>query len=164
MRISVVLLMMACAMLAGDLSAPKAADEPEVVVVTVDSTNFRFSPATVELTEGDAVRFFWSGQAIGHNAVETEGAFSTGEPERDVDETFVFEEGSAGTYTYVCEPHEAMGMVGTITVNPGPEPSEEPASEAPLESEDTPWLAWPATALAVMVGARLHRGHSEGNG
>ena len=161
---AVVMLLLACTMLAGDLSAPMAEDEPEVVVVTVDSTNFRFSPASVELTEGDAVRFFWSGQAIGHNAVENEGAFSTGDPERDVDVTFVFEAGSAGTYTYVCEPHEAMGMVGTITVNPGPEPAEEPAPEAPIESEDTPWLPWPATALAVVVGARLRRGHSEGNG
>ena len=33
----------------------------EEVVVTVDSTNFRFSPSTVTVTEGDSVGFFWSG-------------------------------------------------------------------------------------------------------
>ena len=33
----------------------------EEVVVTVDSTNLRFSPQSVTVTEGHAVRFFWSG-------------------------------------------------------------------------------------------------------
>ena len=36
-------------------------NEGEVVVVSVDSTNLRFSPETITLTEGDSVRFFWSG-------------------------------------------------------------------------------------------------------
>ena len=34
----------------------------EEVVVTVDSTNLRFSPQSVTVTEGDSVRFFWSGE------------------------------------------------------------------------------------------------------
>ena len=31
-------------------------------VVTVDSTNFRFSPSEVTIDEGQSVRFFWSGE------------------------------------------------------------------------------------------------------
>ena len=41
----------------------------EEVVVTVDSTNLRFSPSSVTITEGDTVRFFWSGELLAHNAV-----------------------------------------------------------------------------------------------
>ena len=47
--------------LQGDLTAQE--DEPETVIVSVDSTNLRFSPSSVTITEGDTVRFFWSGQA-----------------------------------------------------------------------------------------------------
>ena len=36
--------------------------EGETKVVTVDSTNLRFSPETITLKEGDSVRFFWSGE------------------------------------------------------------------------------------------------------
>ena len=34
-------------------------------VVTVDSTNFRFSPSEITLNEGESVRFFWSGEFLG---------------------------------------------------------------------------------------------------
>ena len=111
---AVVMLLLACTMLAGNLSAPMAEDEPEVVVVTVDSTNFRFSPASIELTEGDAVRFFWSGQAIGHNAVENEGAFSTGDPERDVDVTFVFKRVLQGRTTTFASPTKPWAWWGPL--------------------------------------------------
>jgi plastocyanin len=91
-------------------------EESEVVVVTVDSTNLRFSPSTVTISEGDTVRFFWSGQALPHNAVENSELFDSGEPNRAVDYSFTFEGGLNGSFEYVCEPHEAVGMVGTIIV------------------------------------------------
>ena len=78
-------------------------------MVTVDSTNLRFSPSTVTITEGDSVRFFWSGELLAHNAVADDGLFDSGEPSREVDYSFTFEIGTNGTHTYVCEPHEAMG-------------------------------------------------------
>ena len=48
--------------------------DSEAVIITVDSTNLRFSPDTVTVTEGDTVRWFWSGQALPHNAVEVNGS------------------------------------------------------------------------------------------
>ena len=54
----------------------------ETVIISVDSTNLRFTPSEVTITEGDEVRFFWSGQALPHNAVAKDGYFDTGEPER----------------------------------------------------------------------------------
>lgn len=94
-------------------------------VVTVDSTNFRFSPSEITLNEGESVRFFWSGEFLGHNAVEENGFFDSGDPETNVDYTFNFEIGTNGTYTYVCEPHEQMGMIGTIIVKPSIADSDE---------------------------------------
>lgn len=96
----------------------KEADHVLATTITVDSTNLRFSPSDVTISEGETVRFFWSGELLPHNAVEANGVFDSGEPSRNVDYIFTFEIGMNGTYEYVCEPHEDMGMVGTITVEP----------------------------------------------
>ena len=90
----------------------------EEVIITVDSTNLRFSPSEISIMEGDTVRFFWQGQLLAHNAVERNGVFDSGEPERDVDYSFKFEIGMNGTYEFVCEPHESENMIVEIIVNP----------------------------------------------
>ena len=90
--------------------------ETETHVVTVDSTNLRFNPSTVTLNEGDTLRFVWGGQALPHNSVEENGVFDSGDPERDLDFGHVFDYDSAGTYNFFCEPHESVGMLGTVTV------------------------------------------------
>ena len=111
----------------GEIELPPqdAEEESEVVVVTVDSTNLRFSPSTITISEGDTVRFFWSGQALPHNAVEHSELFDSGEPNRAVDYSFTFEGGMNGSFEYVCEPHEAVGMVGTIIVEQSSQPEPE---------------------------------------
>ena len=90
----------------------------EEVVVTVDSTNLRFSPQSVTVTEGDSVRFFWSGELLAHNAVAYDGLFDSGDASRNVDYSFKFEVGTNGTHEYLCEPHEEFGMTGTVVVEP----------------------------------------------
>ncbi len=94
--------------------------EGETYVVSVDSTNLRFSPDTITLIEGDSVRFLWNGELLAHNAVEENGLFDSGDPARNVDYTYTFVVGENGTYEYVCEPHEDFGMIGTIVVSPAP--------------------------------------------
>lgn len=89
----------------------------EEIVITVDSTNLQFSPAEVTIDEGDTVRFFWSGELLAHNAVETNGIFDSGEPARNVDFSFTFDIGMNGSYEFVCEPHEQVNMIGIINVN-----------------------------------------------
>jgi len=93
-------------------------DEGEIVIISVDSTNLRFSPSEVTLNEGDSIRFFWSGELLPHNAVESTGLFDSGEPSRNVDYSYTFSIGENGTYEFVCEPHESVGMVGTVNVEP----------------------------------------------
>ena len=90
--------------------------ETETHVVTVDSTNLRFNPSTVTINEGDTLRFVWGGQALPHNSVEENGVFDSGDPERDLDFGHVFDYDSAGTYNFFCEPHESVGMLGSVTV------------------------------------------------
>ena len=121
----------------------------EVVVISVDSTNLRFTPSEVTITEGDEVRFFWSGQALPHNAVADNGYFSTGDPEREVDHTVEFPLGTNGTYEFVCEPHESVGMVGSITVEPAPPvEAEEVPPEDPVE---TPLNAGASMMLGLLL-------------
>ena len=109
-------------------------DEGEIVIVSVDSTNLRFSPETITLQEGDSVRFLWSGELLAHNAVEMNGLLDSGEASRNVDYTYTFNIGENGTYEYVCEPHEDFGMVGIIIVNAAPN-EEMPPIEDNSESE-----------------------------
>ena len=92
------------------------AQETETHVVTVDSTNLRFTPSTLTINEGDTLRFVWGGQALPHNSVEENGIFDSGDPERTVDYGHEFDYDSAGTYGFFCEPHEAVGMTGSVTV------------------------------------------------
>ena len=154
------MLVLLAASLQGDLTPASSVDhsqEPQTVVVSVDSTNLRFSPSSVTVGEGDTVRFFWSGQALPHNAVETNEMFDSGDPAREVDYSFTFERGTNGTYDFVCEPHASAGMVGTITVEPAP--PLEPEAEPPA-SEDTPFASVGLTvgclAAACVVASRRH--------
>lgn len=118
---SALLALLLCSfLLQGDLTPAVQEEEAEDIIITVDSTNLRFSPSSVTVTEGDTVRFFWSGQALPHNAVEANEVFDSGEPQREVDYSFTFEIGMNGTYDFVCEPHAAFGMVGQIIVEPAP--------------------------------------------
>ena len=138
-RVSVRILVGTLILLSSILVGTIESAQNDDVVITVDSTNLQFSPSEVTITEGQAVRFFWSGELLEHNAVSTDGIFDSGSPSRNVDFRFVFDYGTNGTYDFVCEPHELVGMIGTITVEPGEGPgleSEEPEnSSAETKSE-----------------------------
>ena len=125
-------------------------DEPETVVVSVDSTNLRFTPSSVTIDEGDTVRFFWGGQALPHNAVEVDDTFNSGEPESDVDYSFTFEFGTAGEYDFFCEPHRSVGMEGVVVVNPV-EVTEEPEPQAETSEENNSPSISILASLAVIA-------------
>ncbi|WP_336034234.1 plastocyanin/azurin family copper-binding protein [Halobacterium yunchengense] len=91
----------------------------ETVAVGPDGQNI-FDPETVYIQRGATVEWVW--ESPGHNVhatnvpedadwdVQTE---ITG-PEFTYSYTF---EGPLGEYEYVCDPHEGVGMVGTVVVN-----------------------------------------------
>jgi len=127
----------------------------EEVVVSVDSTNLRFSPESVTITEGDSVRFFWSGDRLAHNAVSYDGLFDSGDASRNVDYSFIFEVGTNGTYEYLCEPHEEFGMIGTIVVEPLNIVEEEESPNEEVETESLPAAGLLGTAT-MFFGAAIY--------
>ena len=131
----------------------------EEVIITVDSTNLQFSPSEVTITEGDTVRFFWQGQLLAHNAVENNGVFDSGNPERDVDYSFKFEVGTNGTYDYVCEPHEYANLVGKIIVNPLIVTEE----EVEEEEKSVPGFSAMLLVSSLIAGAIVSRRAENGN-
>ena len=144
-------------MLLGTLVPGSLADAStsEEVVVTVDSTNLRFSPSSVTITEGDSVRFFWSGELLAHNAVAEDGLFDSGDTSRNVDYTFTCEAGTNGTHQYVCEPHESVGMVGTVIVEPmqgpvSPEPSNG-TSDPIVSGSGEVWIPFFGLEIVVLI-------------
>jgi len=85
------------------------------VGVEANGGAFGFGPAAVRVDPGTTVTWTWTGQGGSHNVAASEGAFES-ELTDSGDYTFehTFEE--AGVYTYVCTPHETMGMKGAVVV------------------------------------------------
>ena len=130
---------------ASSLAVESESHVDDVVVITVDSTNLQFSPSEVVITEGQTVRFFWSGEFLEHNAIDNMGFFGSGSPETEVDYSFTFDPGTNSTYNFICEPHESLNMVGTIVVNPADNSTDtqddnQTYSEVDSENESTSYM------------------------
>ena len=134
-------------------------NEGETIVVSVDSSNLRFTPETITLEEGDSVQFLWNGELLAHNAVEENGLFDSGDPSRNVDYTYTFKIGENGTYEYVCEPHESLGMTGTIIVKPKvisePEPQQQEEDDLVSSSMSVGDYKIPAPLFAPLIVAMI---------
>ena len=114
MKKSFLVLGLVMQVLCGDLILEENVSKEHTV--TVDGTNLRFYPDSLTINEGDTVKFMWGGEILPHNSVEENGVFDSGEPEREVDYSYTFGFEEAGSYNYFCEPHQAVGMDGVITV------------------------------------------------
>jgi plastocyanin len=91
-------------------SAARAAD------VTINVVDNSFSPRNVTIQAGDTVTWINSNQGL-HNVASTDASFRSGNPSGNW--TFSHTFPAAGSFQYVCEVHEAMGMTGTVTVEAG---------------------------------------------
>jgi plastocyanin len=91
------------------LAAPAA----RAATVHVEAFNFAFFPAEVTINVGDTV--MWTGLAGGgHNVVADDLSFDSGSAA-----TFQHTFNSAGSFPYVCLPHESLGMTGVVNVSGG---------------------------------------------
>ena len=86
--------------------------------------NYVFTPGTEEplvIAPGTTVKFVW--ESDNHNVVpesQPEGANWSGhEPIENTGFSFSSTFETLGTYEYFCQPHKALGMVGTIEVKEG---------------------------------------------
>lgn len=77
-----------------------------------------FSPSTLQVTVGDTVRWLWTGgshtttsKVIPITAQAWDSPLSSSVIKFDYKVTV------AGTYNYVCTPHESMGMTGQFTAS-----------------------------------------------
>ncbi|WP_101294750.1 halocyanin domain-containing protein [Halegenticoccus soli] len=89
------------------------------VTVTVGAQGngggYAFDPPAVEISTGTTVVWEWTGEGGAHNVAAEDGSF---ESEMTDEKGYTFEHtfDAAGTYTYVCVPHETMGMKGAVVV------------------------------------------------
>lgn len=109
-------------------AAQTAVGGEEVVVVKMvekSATRFAFEPATVTVAPGQTIRFVQEG--IQPHNVEFRDPPSGASLDDILTGPFLVQRGQTydvivddrfteGTYPYVCTPHEAMGMKGTIVV------------------------------------------------
>ncbi len=131
-RVKLVMTFSLAGLVAGSASAlgqSAAAPTPHTIVVRLiekgGAMPYAFEPANILAQRGDTVRFVEAAGAIHdvHFTVQARGArlgaaatspyFTAKGQTYDlvIDQRF-----ADGTYEYVCEPHEAIGMKGTLVV------------------------------------------------
>jgi halocyanin-like protein len=76
---------------------------------------YAFDPPAVRVSSGTTVVWEWTGQGAQHNVAADGGGF---ESDLSSEEGFTFEQtfSESGTYTYVCTPHQTLGMKGVVVV------------------------------------------------
>lgn len=100
----------------------ETADADGRTVEVGPNNRYEFAPGTEEplqISPGTTVRFVWES--------DTHNVHVTGQPDDvdwpghdDIENTgfeFEYEFEIPGTYEFVCEPHESLGMTGTIVVD-----------------------------------------------
>lgn len=105
-------------------AAPAVASTGQVIEVRMvtDAKGSYFEPAAVSAAQGDVIRFVLDSGV--HN-VSFPAAKNAGAGDLPAASSYLQQPGQShdvavqmapGTYTFQCDPHVAMGMVGTLTV------------------------------------------------
>ena len=100
-----------------------------ITVRLVDKPNgqFAFEPASIEAQQGDTVRFVQASSAPhnvsfrSHPKGANLGAAAVGPYVISSGQTYdlvIDRRFTVGTYAFACDPHESLGMKGTLTVGP----------------------------------------------
>ena len=94
-------------------------DLPATVEVGVQANGgaFGFGPPAIHVDNGATVEWDWTGEGGGHNVISApDGPLDSGEPvsQSGVQYKYTFDED--GIFTYICEPHEGLGMKGAVVV------------------------------------------------
>ncbi len=96
--------------------APSVWAQGEEVTVRMED-NF-FAPANITVEPGTTVTWVQSGDNP-HTTTSYDGLWDSGLLPGGSGQSFSFTFEEPGTYDYFCMPHEALGMVGTVTVTDG---------------------------------------------
>lgn len=85
-----------------------------------------FEPAQITVKKGDVIRWVMADGVVMHNVSFTSAQGNPGGAQLPADSPYLTQEGQTyeakidagpGTYNYVCVPHAAMGMTGSVTVS-----------------------------------------------
>jgi len=77
--------------------------------------NIAFEPAAVRIDAGATVTWEWTGQGGSHNVKHQNDDFESEYYDQE-GETFEYTFEEAGTYNYLCVPHQSQGMKGVVVV------------------------------------------------
>lgn len=99
----------------GDAETVDRTGEDRVSVAVGADGGFSFAPAAVRVGVGTTVVWEWTGVGGSHNVVDRGGAFESDLAAAE-GHAFEHEFGTAGTYDYVCTPHQTREMEGTVAV------------------------------------------------
>jgi plastocyanin len=93
--------------------------QPSDVAAKVAVEGHNFDPPEVHIKAGQTVRWVWvsgSHNVVSGTSCTADGKFSSGTstqgPGSQFDHTF----DTKGTFSYFCDPHCGLGMVGTVVV------------------------------------------------
>jgi uncharacterized surface protein with fasciclin (FAS1) repeats len=130
------------------------------VTIGLTADGYGFSPAIVNIENGQTVCWSWTDAAMGHNVKEIDGAQSStfvanGVTSGAAATTVAFHHTFTGnqTFYYACEPHISMNMFGEVVVGDG---GIEPTSDDD-DDENTPGFM-ASTMILAALGAILFMG------
>jgi plastocyanin len=147
--------LLALSLLMLSASAPAAWAQGAEVSVGMED-NF-FDEANITVEPGTTVTWVQRGQ-YGHTTTSYDGLWDSGLIEGGTDGTYSFTFEEPGTYEYFCEPHEEMGMVGTVTVTGDASASANASASATASAETLADTGGPSLALVgavLLVGSGL---------
>jgi plastocyanin len=141
-----VLYLVALSLMALSLIVPTAGAQQGQTVTVMMQDNY-FSPANITVPAGTTVTWVQSGNNP-HTTTSYDGLWDSGLLPGGSGQTFSFTFNTPGTYNYFCRPHEAQGMVGSVTVIAGDAATAQPA----MPTTGGPSLLLPAAALLLGSG------------
>jgi plastocyanin len=100
------------------------------VTVQVGFVGPVFTPSSVSIQPGDTVNWVWGSTGISHSVTSGTGGVSDGLFDSGIHKdpfSFSFTFPNPGTFNYYCQPHQSMGMVGSVLVadlTPTPTPAQ----------------------------------------
>jgi plastocyanin len=122
--------------------------------MTVNMRDNYFDQANITVPMGTTVTWVQSGNNP-HTTTSYDGLWDSGIIQGGSGGSFSFTFNEPGTYRYFCRPHEAQGMVGTVTVSGGGAQAGGETAPAPLPPSGglvTPSVLLPAVALLLGSG------------
>ncbi|MCC2630639.1 MAG: Blue (Type 1) copper protein [Candidatus Paceibacter sp.] len=102
-----------------DLGANVGVSTGTEKVFTVEGSNFKFSPTTINVKKGDVVKIVFKNTGGFHDFVLPEFNVKTKQGNGPFTEEVTFTASKTGSFEYYCSVgnHRGMGMKGTLTVS-----------------------------------------------